>query len=144
MMEEFRANGDRVWEGTVPGELESSRDFIKRLLNEDSAAHYWAVLGNLVVGRISFRFLLTDLSKEFGGNIGYEVRPSVRGKGIASEMLRLVLETPKAKEVGEILLTCSPDNVASIKTILKNNGKLEKTAFVERVKRQTNYYLIRL
>ena len=95
-----------------------------------------------MVGRIVLRHELTPDLREFGGHIGYEVRPSFRRRGVAGEMLRLVLKTPKAREIGMILLTCAPGNVASIKTITANGGVLEKTAWVERVQRDTCYYWI--
>src|SRR5690606_7632066 len=100
--------------------------------------------GNLVVGRISFRHRLNENLKVFGGHIGYEVRPSWRKKGVATEMLRMLLKTERAKQIGRLLLTCAPDNVASNKVILANGGVLEKTAFVERVGRMSNYYWIEL
>ena len=152
MMDEFRSYGEKVWEGTVPENTESSLDFIYRLLKYEihppqgdvPSLVYWAIMNGQVVGIITLRTQLTELSREFGGNIGYEVRPSARGKGLATEMLKLLLETTDAKKAGELLLTCSPDNEASIRTILKNNGEFLGTAYVERMKRQTNYYLIRL
>jgi len=94
--------------------------------------------------RIALRHWLNENLKEFGGHIGYEVRPSFRKLGIAKEMLRQILQTPKAKEIGRLLLTCSPDNIASNKTILANKGVFEKSAFVEKWQRLTNYYWIDL
>jgi predicted acetyltransferase len=97
-----------------------------------------------VVGRIALRHDLNANLKEFGGHIGYEVRPSCRKKGFAKEMLKQLLQTPKALEIRSLLLTCAPTNLASNKTILANGGILTKTAFVEKWKRETNYYLITL
>jgi predicted acetyltransferase len=59
-------------------------------------------------------------------------------------MLRQVLRTPKAREIGRLLLTCAPDNVASNRTIRANGGVLERTIFVERIARETNLYWIAL
>lgn len=83
---------------------------------------YWAMIDDQMVGRISLRHELNDFLRKIGGHIGYIVRPSFRGQGIATEMLRQVLLTKKAKEIGKVLLTCDENNLASQKTILKNNG----------------------
>jgi predicted acetyltransferase len=86
---------------------------------------YWAHYQGEVVGRISIRHDLNDFLRKAGGHIGYITRPSFRRNGIASEMLRLMLETEKARAIGKLLLTCDAGNAASEKTILKNGGKFE-------------------
>ena len=78
-----------------------------------------------VVGMIDFRHLSGFLF-QFGGNIGYSVRPSERRKGYASEMLRLILPICRAFGESSVLLTCDKNNVASQRTIIKNGGVLEK------------------
>lgn len=87
----------------------------------------WACAGPEVVGRISLRHELNDFLREVGGHIGYIVAPSARGRGVASEMLRQMLELPRARSIGRLLLTCDADNLASEMTILKNGGVLERT-----------------
>jgi predicted acetyltransferase len=86
---------------------------------------YWGTIGNEVVGRISIRHELNDFLRKIGGHIGYIVRPSFRAKGVATEMLRQLLLTEKARSIRQLLLTCDETNSASEKTILKNGGIFE-------------------
>ena len=86
---------------------------------------YWAVIENDVVGRISIRHELNRFLLQVGGHIGYIVRPSARRKGYASQMLTLVLQTPRARLLGRVLLTCDETNSFSEKTIRKSGGVLE-------------------
>jgi predicted acetyltransferase len=151
-IEEMRAAGEKIWENHVPAEHELPSQFVQRLLDAEHSArdglvtesYYWGFRHNQVVGRICLRHYLNENLKEFGGHIGYEVRPSARNQGVAREMLRLVLATPKAKEIGKLLLTCAPTNLASIRTIIANGGVLTATKFVERWQRDTSYYWIEL
>jgi predicted acetyltransferase len=149
-IEEMRLLGEKIWDGFVPKPDESIATFIAHLLLAETHPEnglvpqttYWAVEENTVVGRIALRHKLNDDLKVFGGNIGYEVLPRARGRGIAKEMLRLLLETQIAKSIGPILLTCSPDNIGSNKTILANGGILLRTGLAEKWQRMTNYYWI--
>jgi len=145
---EMTALGEVIWESMIPRAGESLDEFVERVLSSEDRPEpgrvadscYWAVEGEVVVGRIALRHHLTASLEEFGGHIGYEVRPSFRRRGVASEMLRQLLDLPRARAMGRILVTCAPDNVGSNKAIVACGGVLTRTAFVEKWQRQTNYY----
>jgi predicted acetyltransferase len=88
---------------------------------------YWGIRQNEMVGRIAIRHTLNEFLATLGGHIGYVVRPSHRGRGLAAEMLRQALLTGRAKTIGRLLLTCDEGNIASEKTIRKNGGGFEST-----------------
>lgn len=79
-----------------------------------------------IVGIIDFRHTLNAFLKDFG-NCGYSVRPSERKKGYATEMLRQILLIAKQAGLQEMHLSVERDNEPSIKTIVKNGGKYERS-----------------
>lgn len=81
---------------------------------------------NKIVGIIDLRHSLNDFLKDFG-NCGYSVRPSERRKGYATEMLRLILGVAKEAGLEEIHISVEKDNEPSIKTIIKNGGRYERS-----------------
>lgn len=83
---------------------------------------------NKIVGIIDLRHHINHpILGTWGGHSGYSVRPSERGQGYATCMLKMNLE--KAKELGidKILVTCNKENTASEHVILKNGGVFEKS-----------------
>lgn len=80
---------------------------------------------NRIVGIIDCRMVLTDFLRQYGGHIGYCIRPSERRKGYAREQLRLALEKYRAAGETRVLVTCDRDNPGSERTILANGGVLE-------------------
>ena len=86
---------------------------------------YWAIRAGDMIGRISLRQTLNDKLLREGGNIGFIVRPSMRGQGVAREMLRQLLASDRVRALGRVLLTCDKGNIASERTIRANGGILE-------------------
>ncbi len=74
------------------------------------------------------RHTLTPYLEEFGGHIGHDVRPSERGRGYGTQILKLTLD--KAREIGlkRLLVTADSANVASWRIIEKNGGVLRSEA----------------
>ena len=79
---------------------------------------WWLVEGDQYLGRVGVRHVLgNDFLREYGGHIGYEVRPSRRREGHATAMLRGVLPHAHALGIDPALVTCDEDNVASRRVI---------------------------
>ena len=99
---------------------------------------------NKLVGMIDLRHRFNDFLAEYGGNIGYSVRPSERGKGYAGYMLSAVL--PFCREAGLdcVLITCDADNEASRRTILRAGGVYESTVLNPYENEMIERYWIRL
>ena len=89
------------------------------------ADFYVAVENGEIVGRSSIRHELNDWLFQFGGHIGYAVRPGFRLKGFATQILGLSLQRAKQLGINRVLMTCNDDNLGSIKVIEKHGGELE-------------------
>lgn len=87
---------------------------------------------NKIVGITDLRHNLgTPGLKEWGGHIGYSVRPDERRKGYATEMLRQNLLNAKKLGLDRVTISCNEDNIASERTIIANGGVFEKTVLVD-------------
>lgn len=86
----------------------------------------WYVEGEEFLGSVSVRHSLTPRLEQWGGHIGYAVRPSAQGRGYASAMLAGMLDHVRANlPLERVMLTASLNNPASIRVIEKNGGVLD-------------------
>lgn len=145
-MEEFRAEGrggpddDTTLGRTLRdygGQWHDPAVFARYLAEVDAAAHpavphsvpvttLWYVDGADYFGRLAIRHTIaTRFLREYGGHIGYDVRPTARRRGHATGMLRACL--PYAAELGleSVLVTCDTDNTGSRKVIEAAGGVFE-------------------
>ncbi len=78
---------------------------------------------NIKVGSIDLR-LKMDKTMLYFGHIGYYVIEKHRGHSYAFWACKILFEIAK-KEYGlsYLILTCSPDNIASYKTLVRLNGR---------------------
>ncbi len=94
---------------------------------------------NTIVGWFRLRHYLNDFLRDGAGHIGYGIGKAYRGKGYASEGLRLTIE--KAWEIikeDEIYMSVHKDNPASLKVQQKNGAYIhheDDKKFYTRIKR---------
>ena len=84
-----------------------------------------------IVGAIGLRWKEVPVLMNFGGFVGYSVRPKERGKGYATEILRQALEKFKDAGRDKILISCKNFNDASKKKKKKNEGVYDSDFFNE-------------
>lgn len=82
-----------------------------------------------LLGMLQIRERLMGYLVDFGGHIGYCVRPTERRKGYAKEMLTRALEICRDKGLEKVLITCLEDNIGSVKTIESCGGVFEKIVY---------------
>ncbi len=132
------------WEST--GEKVTPHSSGRRGRSFEDMMHYWEYEGtdairgqgyvpatlyfmvnddNRIIGAAHLRHELNDDLREYGGHIGYGIRPSERRKGYATLQLKMMIDMLKVIGYTNIMLTCDDDNIGSFRTIEKNGGVLK-------------------
>lgn len=94
--------------------------WVARLTSEEALGHCtyrWIVDGEQILGGIALR----HNDGEFG-HIGYGIRPSGRGRGVATWALANILDEARSLGLNRLLIVCAADNIASAKVIERNGG----------------------
>ena len=102
---------------------------------------------NQKAGNISLRISLNRRLAVYGGHIGYEVLPEHRGNRYSARSCRLLFGLAKKHNINPLLITCSPDNIPSVRTCDLIGAKLidQKSIEIEQGEtRLTNYYHVQL
>ncbi len=110
-LEEIEKNSDTSVK--IPGRVNDATFFYVR--EEDDR----------IVGMANIRYGLNAFLFREGGHIGYSVRPSEQGKGIATELLQDALRFCRFIGLSKVLVVCDKNNPASARVIEKCGGVLE-------------------
>lgn len=82
-----------------------------------------------VIGMVNFRPKAEShpYLSQYGGHIGYSIKPSRRGKGIGTQMLKDFLPIAKSYGLQKVMISCMEYNDASRKIIINNGGEFENS-----------------
>ena len=135
MKKEFFDRGETVINGSALYDQLSFDEWLEntdRNHDPETARSDWAVATTFfalrqsdgkMLGMIDVRHELTvSFLQEYGGHIGYAVRPLERRKGYATRMLKLALSYCHSLGISAVRLGCYTDNKASIRTIERCGG----------------------
>lgn len=84
-----------------------------------------AFVGPVLVGRLSVRHDLNEVLAHVGGHVGYVVLPEHRRRRYGTAIMSEALQLARELGIGRVLVTCSDDNVASVRIIESAGGVLE-------------------
>ena len=140
-LEEFVRLGEEVVPWIVAEPYASFGAYVSMLrkaargvdIPQNFVAHstFWLVdLRNEIVAVSNLRHALNNELRDYGGHIGYGVRPTARGNGYGNEVLRRTLIEAKTLGIDRARLTCSKENHASARTIIRNGGKLDSEEYM--------------
>jgi predicted acetyltransferase len=77
-----------------------------------------------IIGAVNIKYDLNEYLEKYGGNIGYGIRKSERGKGYAKKLLQFGLGVLRKQKKKYAQISCKKSNVASSKTIISCGGVL--------------------
>ena len=99
--------------------------WLARLADESGCCTYWWIVENdQILGGIALRHQNHELVAQ-AGHIGYGIRPSLRGHGLATWALGQVVDEARALGMDRVMVICEAGNSASAKTIERQCGILE-------------------
>ena len=154
MAYDYRESGDRRYYKEIMADGFDFEGYVTRLhrnslgicLDEGLVPFttYWLMCEgkDTIYGVSRLRHRLNKVSQKEGGHIGYDVPPSLRGAGNATELLRQTLQKARAIGLNRVLLTCDADNRASARVIEKNGGVLENQVISDYTRKIVNRYWI--
>lgn len=109
----------------VEAQIADAEDDTPRQAGWVPSTHLWYIDGTEFIGRLSIRHGMTPWLRDYGGHIGYDVRPSARRRGHATAMLKEALPWCSRLGIDPALVTCDAGNEASRRVIEHAGGVFE-------------------
>lgn len=97
-----------------------------------------------IIGGANIRHVLKGELINYGGNVGYLIRPNKRKKGYGSLLLSLALIECKKRGLSKVLIGCRKENIASAKVIEHNGGIYENDYYDQNNKNTYKRYWINI
>ena len=107
----------------------------------------WLIVDGKMAGVVNIRHNLNNrVLAEWGGHIGYQLRPSYTGKGLAVPMLLKTIDFAGDNlGIEKVMLSCNPENTPSYKTIkhvLQERGGEELEDFIHENGEKSKRFLL--
>lgn len=90
---------------------------------------YQIVVNNQMVGKVVLRKGTLE-ERYYDGHVGYSIDKQYRGHNYAYQAVMLLKKEALLLGFDKLIITCSPDNFASKKTILKLHAKYLQTVMI--------------
>lgn len=139
MKQEFIDFGEMVMNGSALLDQLEYKEWLEHTetyRNEETAGGDWVpsttffavcIDSGNIIGMIDIRHHIRHpFLSEYGGHIGYCVRPNQRQRGYATRILELGLEYAREICLHRVMLGCYTDNIGSVKIIKKCGGALSE------------------
>ncbi|MGF1836416.1 GNAT family N-acetyltransferase [Photobacterium sanguinicancri] len=98
---------------------------------------YFYIESGIICGSIRFRHGTNEYIENVIGHIGYDTLARARGRGVATKMLRWIVNNIIEHRV---IITCDEDNIASSRVIEKCGGESLSTFYCEDEQRNVLRY----
>ena len=101
--------------------------WLRRLSDDRQCTYWWITEGDHVLGGIALRHAGHPLLPR-AGHIGYGIRPSARGRGLATWAVGRIVEEARMLGMNQVLAVCESSNTASARVLERQGGVLDRTA----------------
>jgi len=87
-------------------------------------SEYWLVDDDSYIGRVGIRSEPTGRKPAIASHIHFEIKASMRRKGLGTKLLALALKKAAAMGIDPVLLACGATDAACRKIVERNAGEL--------------------